>query len=46
MTRLGAIIAGGQSSRFGADKAQAMLDGRALLEHVADRLDAQCDAVI
>ncbi len=46
MRRLGAIIAGGQSSRFGADKAQAMLDGRALLDHVADHLDATCDAVL
>ncbi len=46
MRRLGAIIAGGQSSRFGTDKAQAMLGGRALLDHVADRLDAQCDAVL
>jgi molybdopterin-guanine dinucleotide biosynthesis protein A len=44
--RLGAIIAGGQSSRFGTDKALAMLDDRALLDHVADRLDTQCDAVI
>jgi molybdenum cofactor guanylyltransferase len=44
--RLGAIIAGGESSRFGADKAQAMLGGRALLDHVADRLDERCDAVI
>ena len=46
MKRLGAIIAGGQSSRFGMDKALAMLDGHALLDHVANRLDAQCDAVI
>lgn len=46
MRRLGAIIAGGQSSRFGADKAQAILGGRALIDHVADRLDAQCDTVI
>jgi molybdenum cofactor guanylyltransferase len=46
MKRLGAIIAGGQSSRFGADKAQAMLGGRALIDHVADCLEAQCDAII
>jgi molybdenum cofactor guanylyltransferase len=44
--RLGVIIAGGQSKRFGGDKAQAMLGGRALIEHVAVHLDAQCDAVI
>lgn len=46
MRRLGAIIAGGQSSRFGADKAQAMLGGRALIDHVAGHLDAQCETVI
>ena len=46
MRRLGAIIAGGRSSRFGTDKAQALLDGRTLLDHVADALDAQCDALI
>jgi len=44
--RLGAIIAGGQSSRFGADKAEALLNGRTLIEHVADGLRAQCDSVI
>ncbi|VVT25079.1 Molybdenum cofactor guanylyltransferase [Sphingomonas aurantiaca] len=27
------MLAGGQSSRFGSDKAQAVLDGRALAEH-------------
>ena len=46
MRRLGAIIAGGRSSRFGTDKAQAVIDGRTLLDHVADALDAQCDALI
>ena len=46
MRRLGAIIAGGQSSRFGGDKARAMVGSRALLDHVADHLDAQCDGVI
>lgn len=34
-----AITAGGQSSRYGSDKALAMLDGRTLLEHVAGSLD-------
>ncbi len=46
MRRLGAIIAGGQSSRFGADKAQALLGGRPLIEHVAEALESQCDTVI
>ena len=46
MRRLGAIIAGGQSLRFGADKAQAMLGRRALIDHVAGHLEAQCETVI
>ncbi|MFB9992886.1 molybdenum cofactor guanylyltransferase [Deinococcus oregonensis] len=34
----GAITAGGKSSRFGSDKALALLEGRPLLHHVADSL--------
>lgn len=33
-----AITAGGQSRRFGSDKARAVLEGRTLLEHVAASL--------
>ena len=43
---LGAIIAGGRSSRFGSDKACAVLDGRPLLDHVLARLGAQVDAIV
>lgn len=32
------ILAGGLSRRFGSDKAQALLDGQSLLEHVLERL--------
>jgi len=32
---LGAIIAGGRASRFGSDKAAALLDGTPLIEHAA-----------
>lgn len=46
MSRLGAIFAGGQARRFGADKAAAELDGQALLEHVAGRLRPQADALV
>lgn len=46
MKLLGAILAGGQSRRFGSDKAAAMLEGRALIDHVADALRAQCDALV
>ncbi|WP_052195233.1 molybdenum cofactor guanylyltransferase [Deinococcus radiopugnans] len=34
------ITAGGRSSRFGSDKALALLDGQPLLRHVADSLQA------
>jgi molybdenum cofactor guanylyltransferase len=43
---LGAILAGGKSSRFGGDKGAAQLDGRALIDHVADGLRPQVDALI
>jgi molybdopterin-guanine dinucleotide biosynthesis protein A len=41
----GAIIAGGRSSRFGAEKAVATLAGRTLLEHAADKLRAVADRI-
>lgn len=43
---LGAILAGGRSTRFGSDKAEAMWRGRPLLDHVADRLSSVCAKVI
>lgn len=46
MKRLGAIIAGGKATRFGGDKAAALLDGRPLIEHVADGLRDQVDMLI
>ncbi len=46
MTVLGAIIAGGQSKRFGADKAAARVDGRALIEHTHEAVSQQVDAVV
>lgn len=46
MRLLGAILAGGQSRRFGSDKALALLDGKPLIEHVAAALGAQVDALI
>jgi molybdenum cofactor guanylyltransferase len=46
MQTLGAIIAGGQSRRFGDDKAAARLDGKALLAHVADGLRSQVDGLV
>jgi molybdenum cofactor guanylyltransferase len=43
---LGAILAGGKSSRFGGDKGAALLNGKALIDHVADGLRPQVDALI
>ncbi|WP_156678605.1 molybdenum cofactor guanylyltransferase [Sphingomonas profundi] len=46
MSILGAIFAGGAARRFGADKAAAPIDGRAMIAHVAARLRPQCDALV
>ncbi len=35
----GLVLAGGQSRRFGSEKAAALLDGRPLLDHALDALD-------
>ena len=43
---LGAVIAGGTSQRFGSDKAAALLDGKALIDHVIDALGPQVDALV
>jgi len=43
---LGAILAGGRSTRFGSDKALALLDGRPLIEHAAGTLRPHVDEVV
>ncbi|AUW58323.1 molybdenum cofactor guanylyltransferase [Sphingobium sp. SCG-1] len=43
---LGAVLAGGQSSRFGSDKALALLGNKALLVHATERLAKVSDTVI
>ncbi|MFC0590188.1 molybdenum cofactor guanylyltransferase [Novosphingobium aquiterrae] len=43
---LGAVLAGGQSSRFGSDKALAELDGHSLLTLAVDRLSEWCEKVV
>lgn len=45
MTTLGAVLAGGEASRFGSDKALAEAGGGTLLEIALAALAAQCDAV-
>lgn len=43
---LGAIIAGGQSRRFGTDKAEAIFEGRCLIDHVIGAMVPQVDALL
>lgn len=45
MTIMGAIFAGGAARRFGGDKHAALIAGRAMIDHVAERLAPQCDAL-
>lgn len=42
----GVILAGGKSTRFGSDKASAMLAGRTLLQWVASALEPACEALV
>lgn len=46
MKTLGAVLAGGRSSRFGSDKALAMLGGQTLLDHARAALAPHCDALV
>ena len=46
MRVLGAILGGGQSSRFGSDKAAALLQGRPLMDHAIEGLRPHVDTVI
>ena len=46
MKVLGAIIAGGASTRFGSDKAAALLQGRPLLDHVIAGMKSRFDALV
>jgi len=43
---LGAVLAGGRSSRFGSDKALALLDGRQLIEHAVAALTPYAAQVV
>lgn len=43
---LGCVLAGGQSSRFGSDKALAELHGHTLLALAVDRLSGWCEYVV
>lgn len=43
---LGVVLAGGQSRRFGSDKAAAMLNGQTLMQHAIAALSGECDRVV
>ena len=43
---LGAVLAGGQSTRFGSDKALAVLHGETLLMRAVDMLSGWCEKVV
>jgi molybdenum cofactor guanylyltransferase len=45
MKIVGCILAGGRSSRFGSDKALAVVGGKTLLDHVIGRLGPQVSAL-
>ena len=46
MRVLGAVLAGGESRRFGSDKAEALLDGRRLIDHAAASIAPFCKNVV
>src|ERR1700761_6137627 len=46
MRILGAILAGGRSSRFGSDKALTVIDGRSMLDRIIDALAPQVDGIV
>ncbi|MGH6786529.1 MAG: NTP transferase domain-containing protein, partial [Novosphingobium sp.] len=43
---LGAVLAGGQATRFGSDKALAELDGHTLLARAVALLSGWCEHVV
>ena len=43
---LGAVLAGGQSTRFGSDKALAEFEGRTLIAMAVDALSGCCERVV
>lgn len=46
MRLLGAVLAGGRSSRLGSDKALAEIDGRTLMAHAVAALQPQVERVV
>lgn len=46
MRILGAVLAGGESRRFGSDKADAVLSGKRLIDHAAASIAPFCETVV
>ncbi len=40
------ILTGGTSKRFGSDKSEALIDGRALIDHVLDSISAEVPVIV
>ncbi len=40
------VLAGGQSRRFGKDKATFLIEGKSCIEHLTDRLKGVCDRLV
>ncbi len=43
---LGVVLAGGRATRFGSDKALAMIDGQSLIARAVDALAGLCETVV
>ena len=43
---LGVVLAGGKSSRFGADKSEAILGNKKLINHILDKIIFKFDKKI
>lgn len=46
MRILGAVLAGGRSTRFGSDKALAIVEGKPLIEHAIDALRPHVEDIV
>ncbi|MDC3412983.1 molybdenum cofactor guanylyltransferase [Aquibacillus sp. 3ASR75-11] len=42
----GVILAGGQSTRMGTNKSLLMLNGRPIIQHIADEMQSVCDEMM
>ena len=43
---LGVVLAGGKSARFGADKSEAILGNKNLINHILDKITFKFDEIL